>query len=102
MQKEIFKESQWLREIKVVKRPFYKFYKPQFDIFIENEVGILVQLKQLKKFPLRLALLLSSNTIAKSIKALNLLTKKLRKKLICLKEDINIRLFKLMILFQNI
>ena len=25
---------QWLREIKAIKRPFYKFYKPKFDKFI--------------------------------------------------------------------
>ena len=30
------KSPQWLREIKAIKRPFYKFYKPKFDIFIED------------------------------------------------------------------
>ena len=34
--KKYLKSPQWLREIKIVKRPFYKFYKPKFDIFIEN------------------------------------------------------------------
>jgi len=32
--KKYLKSPQWLREIKAIKRPFYKFYKPQFDIFI--------------------------------------------------------------------
>ena len=34
--KKDLKSPQWLREIKAIKRPFYKFYKPQFDIFIEE------------------------------------------------------------------
>ncbi len=34
--KKDLKNPQWLREIKVVKRPFYKFYKPKFDLFIED------------------------------------------------------------------
>ena len=34
--KKYLKSPQWLREIKIIKRPFYKFYKPQFDIFIED------------------------------------------------------------------
>ena len=28
------KSPQWLREIKAIKRPFYKFYKPKFDKFL--------------------------------------------------------------------
>lgn len=34
--KKFLKSPQWLREIKAVKRPFYKFYKPQFDTFIND------------------------------------------------------------------
>ena len=34
--KKDLKSPQWLREIKAIKRPFYKFYKPKFDIFIED------------------------------------------------------------------
>ena len=34
--KRYLKSPQWLREVKATKRPFYKFYKPQFDIFIDN------------------------------------------------------------------
>ena len=34
--KKDLKSPQWLREIKAIKRPFYKFYKPKFDIFINN------------------------------------------------------------------
>ena len=34
--KKYLKSPQWLREIKITKRPFYKFYKPRFDIFIED------------------------------------------------------------------
>lgn len=34
--KKDLKSPQWLREIKAVKRPFYKFYKPKFDIFIPD------------------------------------------------------------------
>ena len=32
--KKDLKSPQWLREIKIKKRPFYKFYKPKFDQFI--------------------------------------------------------------------
>ena len=34
--KKDLKSHQWLREIKVRKLPFYKFYKPKFDKFIQN------------------------------------------------------------------
>ena len=34
--KKDLKSPQWLREIKTKKMPFYKFYKPRFDKFIEN------------------------------------------------------------------
>ena len=34
--KKDLKSPQWLREIKTKKMPFYKFYKPKFDKFIEN------------------------------------------------------------------
>ena len=34
--KKDLKSPQWLREIKIKKRPFYKFYKPRFDKFIHN------------------------------------------------------------------
>ena len=34
--KKDLKSPQWLREIKAKKIPFYKFYKPRFDKFIEN------------------------------------------------------------------
>ena len=34
--KKDLKSPQWLREIKAIKRPFYKFYKPKFDKFITN------------------------------------------------------------------
>tara|TARA_B110000967_G_C18831903_1_gene534516 strand:+ start:640 stop:1461 length:822 start_codon:yes stop_codon:yes gene_type:complete len=34
--KKDLKSPQWLREIKIKKRPFYKFYKPKFDKFIHN------------------------------------------------------------------
>jgi len=34
--KKDLKSPQWLREIKTKKIPFYKFYKPKFDKFIEN------------------------------------------------------------------
>jgi len=34
--KKDLRSPQWLREIKAVKRPFYKFYKPKFDLFIED------------------------------------------------------------------
>ncbi len=34
--KKDLKSPQWLREIKAKKMPFYKFYKPKFDKFIEN------------------------------------------------------------------
>jgi beta-1,4-mannosyl-glycoprotein beta-1,4-N-acetylglucosaminyltransferase len=34
--KKDLKSPQWLREIKTKKRPFYKFYKAKFDIFIED------------------------------------------------------------------
>ena len=34
--KKDLKSPQWLREIKAVKRPFYKFYKPKFDLFIPD------------------------------------------------------------------
>ena len=48
--KKIFKSPQWLREIKVVKRPFYKFYKPQFDIFIENGGWHFSSVKTVEKY----------------------------------------------------
>lgn len=32
--KKYLKSPQWLRDIKIKKRPFYKFYKPKFDKFI--------------------------------------------------------------------
>ena len=32
--KKYLKSPQWIREIKAIKRPFYKFYKPKFDKFI--------------------------------------------------------------------
>ena len=32
--KKDLKSPQWLREIKAIKRPFYKFYKPKFDKFL--------------------------------------------------------------------
>ena len=34
--KKDLKSPQWLREIKCKKLPFYKFYKPKFDKFIED------------------------------------------------------------------
>lgn len=34
--KKHLKSPQWIREIKAIKRPFYKFYKPRFDVFIEE------------------------------------------------------------------
>ena len=34
--KKDLKNPQWLREIKAKKMPFYKFYKPKFDLFIED------------------------------------------------------------------
>ena len=34
--KKDLKSPQWLREIKARKLPFYKFYKPRFDKFIQN------------------------------------------------------------------
>ena len=34
--KKDLKSPQWLREIKVNKIPFYKFYKPKFDRFIQD------------------------------------------------------------------
>ena len=34
--KKDLKSPQWLREIKAKKMPFYKFYKPKFDKFIQN------------------------------------------------------------------
>jgi beta-1,4-mannosyl-glycoprotein beta-1,4-N-acetylglucosaminyltransferase len=34
--KKDLKSPQWLREIKTKKIPFYKFYKPKFDKFIQN------------------------------------------------------------------
>lgn len=34
--KKDLRNPQWLREIKARKMPFYKFYKPKFDIFIED------------------------------------------------------------------
>ncbi len=34
--KKDLKSPQWLREIKSKKLPFYKFYKSQFDLFIED------------------------------------------------------------------
>ncbi len=34
--KKDLKSPQWLREIKVRKFPFYKFYKPKFDKFIQD------------------------------------------------------------------
>ena len=34
--KKYLKSPQWLREIKIKKRPFFKFYKPRFDKLILN------------------------------------------------------------------
>ena len=79
--KKYLRSPQWLREIKVVKRPFYKFYKPQFDIFIENGGWHFSSVKTVEKISTKISSFAEQQYNSEKYKSIKSINEKIKKKI---------------------
>jgi len=78
--KKNLKSPQWLREIKVVKRPFYKFYKPKFDLYIDNGGWHFSSMKSVENIYKKLNSFAEQQYNNDKFKNINIIEKKLKNK----------------------
>tara|TARA_B100001057_G_scaffold32790_1_gene29720 strand:+ start:2774 stop:3595 length:822 start_codon:yes stop_codon:yes gene_type:complete len=78
--KKDLKSPQWLREIKAIKRPFYKFYKPKFDLFISDGGWHFSSVKTIDGIYKKLNSFAEQQYNNKNFKNLSIIEKKLKNK----------------------